>query len=42
MEMTDAYGHAIFESIRITLVCDDCLRTDHPEKCVDSFQTFNV
>ena len=21
MEMTDAYGHAIFESIRITLVC---------------------
>jgi hypothetical protein len=33
MEMVDAFGHAIFESIRITLVCDDCLKTDHPEKC---------
>jgi hypothetical protein len=33
MEMTDDYGHHIFESIRITLVCDDCLATDHPEKC---------
>ena len=33
MEMVDDYGHAIFESIKITLVCDDCLKTDHPEKC---------
>ena len=55
MEMKDDYGHAIFESIKITLVCgskralnpttvpnthldtrpcaDDCLATDHPEKC---------
>jgi len=33
MEMVDDYGHPIFESIKITLVCDDCLKTDHPEKC---------
>jgi len=33
MEMVDAYGHHIFETIKITLVCDDCLRTDHPERC---------
>ena len=33
MEMVDDYGNAIFESIKITLVCDDCLKTDHPEKC---------
>tara|TARA_B110000858_G_scaffold198474_2_gene265452 strand:+ start:299 stop:745 length:447 start_codon:yes stop_codon:yes gene_type:complete len=33
MEMVDAYGNAIFESIRITLVCDECLKTDHPEQC---------
>ena len=31
--MVDDYGNAIFESIKITLVCDDCLKTDHPEKC---------
>ena len=31
--MTDDYGHNIFETIKITLVCDDCLKTDHPEKC---------
>ena len=33
MEMRDSYGNLIFESIRITLVCDDCLKTDHPERC---------
>ena len=33
MEMTDAFGAKIFETIQITLVCDDCLKTDHPEKC---------
>jgi len=33
MEMKDAYGNYIFQSIRITLVCDDCLKTDHPELC---------
>ena len=27
MEMRDSYGNLIFESIRITLVCDDCLKT---------------
>ena len=31
--MKDAYGSYIFESIRITLVCDDCMATDHPETC---------
>jgi len=29
MEMTDDYGNNIFETIKITLVCDDCLKTDH-------------
>mgnify|MGYP004130310857 CR=1 FL=1 len=29
MEMVDDYGHPIFESIKITLVCDECLKTDH-------------
>ena len=33
MEMKDDYGNYIFESIRITLVCDECLKTDTPEKC---------
>ena len=33
MEMKDDYGNYIFESIRITLVCDECLKTDAPEKC---------
>ena len=27
MEMTDAFGSKIFETIQITLVCDDCLKT---------------
>ena len=33
MEMTDAYGKKVFETIQITLVCDDCLKTEHPERC---------
>ena len=26
-------GKPVFESISITLVCDACLKTDHPENC---------
>lgn len=33
MEMQDDYGHAIFESIKITLVCDECMKTDHRAHC---------
>ena len=33
MELTDDFGRKVFETISITLVCDDCLKTDHPEKC---------
>jgi len=33
MEMVDDYGHPIFESIKITLVCDECLKTDHRVCC---------
>ena len=32
-ELEDSIGRKLFESIQITLVCDDCLKTDHPEKC---------
>tara|TARA_B110000971_G_C20035724_1_gene514049 strand:+ start:548 stop:1018 length:471 start_codon:yes stop_codon:yes gene_type:complete len=31
--LTDERGEKVFESIAITLVCDDCLKTEHPEKC---------
>lgn len=40
--MQDATGKPLFESISITLVCDDCLKTDEPEKydrtqpCIDA------
>ena len=33
MEMTDAFGKKVFETIQITLVCQDCLLGDAPEKC---------
>ena len=26
-------GEPLFETIQISLVCDDCMRTDHPEAC---------
>ena len=39
MEMTDAFGAKIFETIQITLVCDDCLKTDAPEKCAGRAHT---
>ena len=32
-DLTDSIGRPLFESISITLVCDDCLLTEHPEKC---------
>ena len=30
MELVDDYGNTVFETIKITLVCDDCMKTDHP------------
>ena len=35
-DLTDSLGRKLFESISITLVCEDCLKTDHPEKCAQS------
>ena len=32
-ELKDALGEQLFETISITLVCDDCMKTDHPELC---------
>jgi hypothetical protein len=32
-ELTDSTGGKLFETISITLVCDECLKTDTPEKC---------
>lgn len=32
-ELTDATGEKLFETISISLVCDDCMKTEHPEKC---------
>ncbi len=31
--MKDPLGKPLFETIAITLVCDDCLKSDHPELC---------
>ncbi len=32
-ELRDAQDRPIFESITISLVCDECMKTDTPEKC---------
>jgi hypothetical protein len=32
-EVTGRDGKRIFESIQISLVCEDCLKTEHPELC---------
>ena len=32
MQLTDDLGRKVFRTIEITLVCDDCLKTDHPER----------
>ena len=32
-DLVDSVGRKLFESIAITLVCADCLKTEHPEKC---------
>tara|TARA_Y100000816_G_scaffold278487_1_gene249712 strand:- start:3 stop:242 length:240 start_codon:yes stop_codon:yes gene_type:complete len=32
-ELRDSVGRLLFENISITLVCDECLKTDEPEKC---------
>ena len=31
--LRDETGKPVFESIAISLVCDACLKSDHPEKC---------
>lgn len=33
MELTDEIGKPIFENIQITLVCEECQKTEHPELC---------
>ena len=32
-ELKDALGRKLFESIAITLVCDECMKSETPEKC---------
>ena len=31
--LKDSLGRQLFEQIQITLVCEECLKTDQPEKC---------
>ena len=31
MELVDDYGNTVFETIKITLVCDDCMKTDRAQ-----------
>ena len=33
MELTDEYGRKIFYTKSITLVCEECLKSEHPELC---------
>ena len=33
-ELTDSMGKKLFETIAISLVCDVCMKTDHPERQV--------
>ena len=33
INLTDETGAKVFESLQISLVCDACLKTEHPEKC---------
>lgn len=37
--MTDDHGRPVFETMSITLVCDDCMKTDHPERCEHKLHT---
>ena len=32
-QLKDVLGEPLFETISICLVCEDCMKTDHPEKC---------
>ena len=32
-ELKDSIGRQLFETISISLVCDDCMKTDNPENC---------
>ena len=34
--LRDETGKPVFESIAISLVCDACLKSDHPEKCINN------
>jgi hypothetical protein len=36
--LTDSIGKPLFETMSITLVCDECLKSDCPEKCVFCFK----
>jgi hypothetical protein len=39
MMLKDEYGRHVFENISITLVCDECLKTDTPEQCKHKMST---
>lgn len=39
-ELTDSTGNKLFETISITLVCDDCMRTER--KCTPSNHALNT
>lgn len=32
-DLTTASGKKVFETIQLSLVCDECAKTDHPERC---------
>jgi hypothetical protein len=32
-ELTDSLGKKLFETISISLVCEACMKTEHPERC---------
>ena len=34
INLKDPSGNPVFESVAITLVCDECMKSEHPEKYV--------
>ena len=45
INLKDENGNKVFESLQISLVCEACLKTEHPERCthkVRIYHTFNV
>jgi len=32
-ELTDSIGNKLFDTISISLVCEACMKTEHPERC---------